>query len=221
MFRDRVSPELVIDILTELILGKWLNSKDGIQIPALLRVNQRNDCWKFDDSFHVYTGWRFECTNETDIFLPSFFPKLQVRMMTIREDKIQLWAHGLLFTDNRIQVMICMDDINQQVDILIRGELGSESDCYSARSDLIEKVTCELQKSSAGTSFKQKAIRPLDIRNCKTCMTTYDYCDLRRLEQEGKTMTSSGEMNKDSIQELLYCNSRPSLPGEECKWKLV
>ena len=204
LFHGKYNSTLVIEILSELMLGKVL--EEGIQIPALLKVNMKAKYWVPDKSYILYTGWRIECVDETDIFSPSFFPKLQVNLMNAKEGRITLWAQGLMFIENRIQIIVYMGAVNKVVDIFIRGEEGCEKECYEAREQLRETVKCELHNSSSGTHFTELVIRPADISEFKPEMITYDYNYLQWQEELGIDIISQDGRHRDSLQELLYCN---------------
>ena len=208
---------LVIDILCELLLGRMIEGKQAIQIPALLKVTQREAYWAKDEKYSTFGGWRIECQDLTDIFLPSFFPKLQIRLKNEQASRVTLWANGLIFQEDGVQALICVDDCNKILDVLVRGETGTEKQCYNLRERLKITVRHQLQESSSGTKYISKIVRPADVRDCKSLKSTYTYRlqDVLKEERAGSAIISLDGIHSDTVRELLYCNWDPAIEGRE------
>lgn len=214
LFGSTFGSSIVVDILSELMLGEKLEEKNAIQVPALLRVKVQEDYWRADCKYTVYTGWRLQCFDDRDIFSPSLFPKLQVSLLKEKQSRITLWTQGLMFTQNEVQVMIRMDEVKRRIDILVRGEEGSEKGCYEERELERSRIKLEISSSSSGTRYNEKIIRPDDIKAGKTDMVAYDYHYLLEQERCGNVTVAEDGVNTDSVQELLYCNHYPLLEDE-------
>ena len=214
LFQRKYSKQLVLDILCELMLGKidsGSNGEEYIQIPSLLKDRRKSDYWKDDTRYCVYGGLRAKCSEETDIFSPCSFSKLQVTFLNKKSfhQGLTLWVNGILFMKDRVQILICMKTNRRSIDIFVRGGRGTETQCYLFRKEMWELVSDELQNSSSGTNYNCQIIRPLEIKEGKELPFAYNFNDVLESERNGDSCISvDGEIgSRDSIKELLYCNS--------------
>lgn len=200
--------DMVVAILTELGLGVLVSDESAIQIPALYRdYEQKNTYWDDQEGYAQYAGWRLKSKEKTDIFSPSFFPKLQVTALRKKGEKIQVWTQGFCFTENSVQALVYMDEVKQSVDILLRSKRMNERACYLLRKNIREEIKNELGQSSAGTEYKEFILRPDDLRSIKdNTFTAYDYKEVQGAHDEKQTTITADGWHRDSIQELLFCN---------------
>lgn len=199
---------MVITILTELKLGVLVSQDDAIQIPALYRdYEQKNRYWDDDEAYAQYAGWRFKSKEKTDIFSPSFFPKLQVTALQEKGKKIQVWTQGFGFTEQSVQALVYMDEVKQSVDILLRSRAMNEKACYMLRKRIREEIKVELRESSAGTEYHEFILRPRDLSRIENNnFTTYDYKEVQGAHEEKQSEITADGWQRDSVQELLFCN---------------
>ena len=204
LFRNNT--DMVITILTELRLGV-LVSQD-IQIPALYRdYEQKNLYWDDQEEYAQYAGWRFKSKEKTDIFSPSFFPKLQVTALQQKGEKIQVWTQGFCFTEESVQALVYMDDVKQSVDVLLRSKRVNEKACYLLRKKVREHIKDELGESSAGTEYGEFILRPDDLKSIENNnFTAYDYKEVQSAHEEKQATITADGWHRDNIQELLFCN---------------
>lgn len=216
LFDHMYSAQLVLDILCELMLGKVGKNSDGeyIHIPSLLKHGTKNDYWKQDSRYEVFGGLRAKCSDATDIFSPCSFSKLQVVLLNRMSYCLTLWANGVCLVNDRVQVMISMETNRSSIDILVRGESGTETQCYRLRQEMWETVRRELQISSSGVSYFCEVIKPLDIKNgnFKDLPFAYNLNFILECERKGNTYVYANgrSESRDSIRELLYCNCSDS-----------
>ena len=217
LFEKHYEVRLVIDILCELMLAKEIEEENSLQIPALLEVKEQEEVWRVywkqePIKYSIHAGWRMECVDETDIFSPSFFPRLQVRMRKAKSSQATAWANGLVFMEDRMQVMVYIEG-RKTIDIMIRSEAGMERQCYNLRNEVQKQVKNELEECSSGTAYTNKLIRPADIRVCKPMndMIAYDYEHVLCEKERGQSTISTDGIHCDTIRELLYCNYDPPL----------
>ena len=212
LFHKKYHRQLVLDILCELMLGKVDGDSSGeyIHIPSLLKEGTKNDHWKCDAKYHVFGGLRAKCYDETDIFSPCSFSKLQVTFLNKASFRhgLTLWVNGILVMRDRVQVLISMKTNRRSIDVCVRGEKGTEKQCCRIRQEMWELLSCELQNSSSGTNYNRQIIRPLDIM--ADSPFAYDYNYVLEQEKDGSVYISvdGNTESRDSIKELLYCNSR-------------
>ena len=214
LFQDKYSKQLVLDILCELMLGKIDTDSSGeeyILIPSLLKEGRKSDYWKDDTRYLVFGGLRANCSDETDIFSPCSFSKLQVTFLnkTSYHRGVTLCVNGILIMNDRVQILICMKTNRRSIDIFVRGEKGTETQCYQLRQEMWEIVSSELQNSSSGTNYNRQIIRPLEIKEGKDLPFAYNFNDVLESEKKSHLWISVGGNieSRDSVKELLYCNS--------------
>ena len=203
--------QLVLDILCELMLGKVDkdNDEEYICIPSLLKKGIKSDYWEPSPSYEVFGGLRVKCSGSTDIFSPCSFPKLQVTLLNRFSRRVSLWANGTCFCNDRVQVMITMETNRRSIDILVRGERGTEEQCYRLRQGMWDTINGELQISSSGTTYSCQIIRPQEIKNGKLDLPmAFNLYEVLECERKGNMYISTDGRNesRDSIRELLYCN---------------
>jgi len=200
--------DMVITILTELRLGVLVSQDHAIQIPALYRAyEQKNKYWDDQEEYAQYAGWRFKSKEKTDIFSPSFFPKLQVTALQQKGEKIQVWTQGFCFTESSVQALVYMDDVKQSVDVLLKSKRVNEKACYVLRKKEIKQIKDELGESSAGTEYQEFILRPDDLRHIENkYFTAYDYKEVQGAHEEKQATITADGWHRDNIQELLYCN---------------
>ena len=220
LLQQKYKKQLVLDILCELMLGKVDTDSTGeyIHMPSLLKEGTKNDYWKCDTRYTVFGGLRAECSDETDIFSPCSFSKLQVALLNVHR-RLTLWANGILFIKNRVQTLISMTANRKCIDICVRGEKGTETQCYLLRQEMWKLLSCELQNSSSGTSYDRQILRPVDIKEGADFPLAYNFNEVLECEKNGDAYISANGQTegRDSIKELLYCNSNEA-PFSYGRW---
>ena len=204
LFRNNT--DMVITILKELRLGVMI-SNDVIQVPALLRdFDERISFWDDQKEYAQYAGWRFKLKDETNIFSPSSFPKLQVQFLEDKKERVQVWTQGLCFTEESVQILVYMDKVKQSVYILVRSKQMNEKSCYLLRKRVREQIKDVFGECSAGTDYQELILRPGDLKSIKNDFTGYDYKEVLGAHEEKQAMICADGWRTDSIQELLFCN---------------
>lgn len=201
LFGDRT--DMVITILKELRLGVLIPN-NVIQVPALLRdFDERTSFWDDQKEYAQYAGWRFKLKDETNIFSPSSFPKLQVQYLEDKKEGIQIWTQGLCFTEESVQILVYMDKVKQSVDILLRSREMNEKACYLLRRRVREQIKDVFCECSAGTDYQELILRPGDLKSITNDFIGYDYKEVQGAHEEKKVTIG---WHSDNIQELLFCN---------------
>eukprot|EP00731_Ephydatia_muelleri_P026802 Em0018g902a len=106
-----------------------------------------------------------------------------------------------------------MQTNRRSIDVYVRGEKGTETQCYRLRQEMWDVLSSEQQNSSSGTNYYRHIIRPQDVKEGKDEPVAYNFNDVLECEKNGNIYISAGgeTESRDSIKELLYCNSNETI----------
>lgn len=107
----------------------------------------------------IFGGLRAKCSDATDIFSPCSFSKLQVIFLNRKGHLgLALFLNGILIMQNRVQILMSMQTNRRSIDVYVRGEKGTETQCYRLRQEMWDVLSSELQNSSSGTNYYHQII---------------------------------------------------------------
>ena len=136
--------------------------------PSHLENGQRDlsDVWpKFDQGPVCAVGRIVECKNTTDTIPPSFFPKLQIRLLKRFGHKSPVWHGGLKIADDVVQILVTLSSNLRAVNLCVWAPKGCEERCYAALT-FIESLRDRLfNEIAGGTELVHKALSITKLRD--------------------------------------------------------
>ena len=132
---------------------------DDILNPSKLLGYRREDHWRRDPAMTVNGGRRLKCKGVVAI-ANAFFPHLQVhfyhRYLTDYKEKLPMWSGGMRLVAGKrspAEALIESNAANMSIDIIVRGEEGSDSDCAKLLHELTEETLQKAIEISPGSQL--------------------------------------------------------------------
>ena len=132
---------------------------DDILNPSKLLGYRREDHWRRDPAMTVNGGRRLKCKGVVAI-ANAFFPHLQVhfyhRYLTDYKEKLPMWSGGMRLVAGKrspAEALIESNAANMSIDIIVRGEEGSDSDCAKLLHELTEETLQKAVEISPGSQL--------------------------------------------------------------------
>ena len=133
---------------------------DEVLNPSKLCGYRRDEHWRRDASMVVNEGRRLKCKGIVAI-ANAFFPHLQVhfyhRYLTDYKEKLPMWSGGIRLVAglrSSAEALIETNPANSYIDIIVRGELGSENDCAKLLFELTEETLQKAAELSPGSQLQ-------------------------------------------------------------------
>ena len=128
--------------------------------PSKLCVHRRDEHWRRDATMTVNGGRRLKCKGIVAI-TNAFFPHLQVhfyhRYLVDYDKKLPMWSGGIrVVAGSRSsgEALIETNPANSYIDIIVRGEDGSEGDCAKLLFELTEEALQKATELSPGSQLQ-------------------------------------------------------------------
>ena len=132
---------------------------DDILNPSKLLGYRREDHWRRDPAMTVNGGRRLKCKGVVAI-ANAFFPHLQVhfyhRYLADYKEKLPMWSGGMRLVAGKrspAEALIESNAANMSIDIIVRGEEGSDSDCAKLLHELTEETLQKAVEISPGSQL--------------------------------------------------------------------
>ena len=132
---------------------------DDILNPSKLFGHRQEDHWRRDPAMTVNGGRRLKCKGVVAI-VNAFFPHLQVhfyhRYLTDYKEKLPMWSGGMRLVAGKrspAEALIESNAANMSIDIIVRGEEGSDSDCAKLLHELTEETLQKAVEISPGSQL--------------------------------------------------------------------
>ncbi|XP_065846510.1 uncharacterized protein [Oscarella lobularis] len=109
-----------------------------------------------DENMIVYVGRRLQCKDETDIIVPGTIPFLQTRSVVRLDPSPQIWKDGMVLEKQidemtTVEGLIELQETARAIDVVARGPVDSEAECWGFVKDMLEMVRKVLDDRSPGT----------------------------------------------------------------------
>ena len=131
------------------------NEESVYRFPALIVERRRDEFWKADEEMIVYVGRRLECQDETDIIVPGTIPFLQTRSVVRLDHSPLIWKDGMTLEKRideiTIQGLVELDEAAKAIDVVARGPIDSEAECFAFLNEMLNMVQEVLDDRSPGT----------------------------------------------------------------------
>ena len=128
--------------------------------PSKLCGYRRNEHWRRDPSMTVNGGRRLKCKGVVAI-ANAFFPHLQVhfyhRYLSDYDKQLTMWSGGIRVVAEKrssAEALIETNPAHSYIDIIVRGEAGSERDCAKLLFDLTEETLQKAAELSPGSQLQ-------------------------------------------------------------------
>ncbi|XP_065838290.1 ankyrin repeat and KH domain-containing protein 1-like isoform X3 [Oscarella lobularis] len=136
------------------------NEENVYRFPALIDEWRRDEFWKADENMVVYVGRRLKCQYETDIIVPGTIPFLQTRSVVRLDSSPLIWKDGMILEKRideiTIEGLVEMDEAAKAIDVVARGPVDSEAECFDFVNKMLNMVQKVLDDRSPGTIIDHK-----------------------------------------------------------------
>ena len=162
------------------------NNPHKYQFPALVQEERPADAWIDNVDKPVYVGRRLQCENDTDIITPGTMPFFQAHVAAASEELASLrpivWKGGIKTTETvrgrRFEALVKLTKNDRAIDIIVRGPLHSEAECYKLMQESKETVERMLDQKSPGTILLELVLSRKGMENLAESCHAYSYKEI-------------------------------------------
>ena len=146
----------LMELLCSLEICYPVPNQDNVyRFPALMTERRRDEFWKANKKMIIYVGRRLECHDETDIIVPGTIPFLQTRSVVRLDPSPLVWKDGIILekrlNEITIEGLIELDEAAKAIDVVARGPVDSEAECFHFVNEMLNMVQEVLDDRSPGT----------------------------------------------------------------------
>ena len=152
-------------------LGFCLQQKsaDTVLNPSKLSTHRLAVHWRRTAFMIVNAGRRLKCKGTVAI-ASAFFSHLQVhfyrRYLSDYDERLPMWRGGLRLVGRQrssVEALIESDPSNRSIDIIVRGEDGSEEECSQLLHSLTEETLLKATEISPGSQLRLFFLSKLEL----------------------------------------------------------
>ena len=168
------------------------NNPHKYQFPALIQEERPADAWIDNTDKPVYVGRRLQCENDTDIITPGTMPFFQAHIAAASQELAFLrpivWKGGIKTTETvrglRFEALVKLTKNERAIDIIVRGPLHSEAECYKLMQESKGTVERMLDQKSPGTILLELVLSRKGMENLAESCHAYSYKEIDRAKSD-------------------------------------
>lgn len=212
--------DLILDLLVHMDLC-WADASDGVctyTFPGFIdQVFDRDAHWAMSpgaESYDIFTGRSFRCSEKTDLLAPGFVARLAVftRKSKKKFDAVRVWKDCFLVEGekNTVQCLVSLDEGSTGVEVRARTTQAHVKDCL----DLVEQIQLGMShiiRTSCPNIFLSVAILSVsDLCQYKWPSYAYPLEAVIEADSGHSALVHPTTKEQESPLELLYCGNEES-----------
>ena len=197
---------VILQLLQHFDLCHRLPEPGGLlEFPCFISAPLDPRRWRPDPSFVAYLGRRFVCDDDTDVFPPGFFCRLQVQALrTLRQARVVLFRGSFVVDAGWYQSLVRINEHSTAVDIVGRTGYASETACYHLM-DHVQTLLAELIRAACPTVFLvMRILSCSDLLHFRDPPHVYPFHEVVGAIASGTVLTNGATHKKESPLDLLY-----------------
>lgn len=203
------------DVNTVLPLVEYLNlcflekgTEDVYLFPAHLQPAKANEMWVKDVQLKVYVGRQVRCSSQTSIVSPGSFNFFQCRACVTLDKAARLWRDGMILhkagaREYPVECLCVMSKHLREVDFIVRGREGSQSDCLSFLQAVMGLWNDIMLQHSPGTELETCYLSKAHIEAHRENPAAYSEKEVQEASARGPNALVRVSIEDDDISDSL------------------